>query len=292
MKIASQSACSGSRDGNWHKGVHVVKADIKPKGALQMTPCRYGLSRQLFRGPMRPTDGRFAAFLGGCHTFGRFIDHPYPDLIETAIGEVCVNLGCPAAGPDVFLQDPAVQALCHDAAITVVQVPGAVNLSNLFYRVHPRRNDRFIAPSATLIALYPEVDFTEFAFTGHLIARLQAVCPARFSHVRAHLQAVWIERMGQLIRRIDGLTVLLWFAARAPEEATDTLQDPALVNRRMLETLRPAVADIVEVVCPTGDVAGMRFAPLDAGSARASLGVQAHMAAAKALRAPVMHGLG
>lgn len=272
-----------------------MKTDIRSRGALRLTPCSYGLSKVQFRGPRRPTDGRFVAFLGGSETFAKYIPQPYPELVEAAIGEVCVNLGCQSAGPDVFLQDSAVQSLCHDAVMTVIQVPGAVNISNGFYRVHPRRNDRFVAPSEKLVALYPEIDFAEIAFTGHLIERLRSVCDARFAHVRAYLQDIWIKRMTQLIEQAGSTVVLLWFASRAPsgdvERAGDAAQDPALVNRAMLEALRPNVADIIEVVGEHGITDGMSFAPLDALSAREMLGEAAHVAAAKALRTPLLHGL-
>ena len=146
-----------------------MKTDMIPGSVLRLTPCSHGLSKLQFRGPRRPTDGRYVAFLGGSETFGKYIPKPFPDHVETAIGEVCVNLGCQSAGPDAFLHDTAIQSLCYDAAATVIQLPGATGLSNAFYKVHPRRNDRFIAPTDELMALYPEIDFAEISFTGPML---------------------------------------------------------------------------------------------------------------------------
>lgn len=270
-----------------------MKTDIKVRGALRLTPCNYGISKLAFRGPMRPTEGRFTAFLGGSETFAKYIEKPFPELIETAIGEVCVNLGFQSAGPDVFLNDTAIQSLCHDADVAVIQILGAANLSNSFYKVHPRRNDRFIAPTEKLVALYPDVDFTEFAFTGHLIERLQAVDADRFAVVREHLQMTWVRRMKALIGKSGGPVLLLWFASYAPRnEARIGSDEPAFVTRDMLEVLRPFVADIVEVIGEHGQTEGMNFAPLEALTAKGALGVEAHVAAAKALRAPLLFGLG
>ena len=42
-------------------------------GALDYFPCRYGRSRVLFRGPRRPLDVPYVAFLGGTETYGRFL---------------------------------------------------------------------------------------------------------------------------------------------------------------------------------------------------------------------------
>lgn len=270
-----------------------MKTFTKPAGAIRLEPCRYGTSRVSFRGPRRRTDGRFIACLGASDTFAKYVPKPYPQLIETAVGEVCVNLGCQAAGPDVFLRDTAIQSLCHDAMAVVIEVMGAANLSNGFYRVHPRRNDRFIAPTQKLRALYPEVDFAEVAFTGHLIQMLQAVDAERFEVVREHLQETWIERMQTLVAQTTGPVLLLWFAAVQPDEVHhDTTQGPLFVTRPMLEALRPYVDDVIEVVSPSNDADGMMFPPLEALAVKDCMGVAAHRAAAEALRVPVLHCAG
>lgn len=272
-----------------------MKTEMISRGALRLTPCTYGLSKLPFRGPCRPTDSRYVAFLGGSETFGKYIPKPFPDLIEAAIGEVCVNLGCQSAGPDVFLQDPAVQSICHGAAMTVIQIPGATNLCNAFYRVHPRRNDRFIAPTDKLSALYPEIDFSEISFTGHLIARLRAVDRERFKLVRHQIETTWVRRMKSLIGQVGGPVLLLWLASRVPQDQSEGVLPsghPSFVTRRMIEALRPYVTDIVEVVAQHGDTEGMSFAPLDTLAAQDMMGIAAHQAAASALRAPLIHGLG
>lgn len=262
-----------------------MKTDIKPQGALRLEPCRYGLSKLAFRGPARPTDDRFVAVLGGADTFGKYIAKPFPDLIETAIGEVCVNLGCASAGPDVFLQDTAVQSLCHDAAAMVLQVLSVTNQTNAFYKVHPRRNDRFIGPTDKLTALFPEVDFAEIAFTGHLIARLCDVDRERFEVVLTHLRNTWVRRMTTLASMANGPVILLWLASQ-----TDDAQ-PCFVNRMMVDAILPHMAECVVVRAQTGDTAGMSVAPLDELNARAAFGPAVHEVIAKSLRAPLLNWL-
>ena len=272
-----------------------MKTETILGGGVRLEPCSYGLSKLSFRGPRRPTDGRYIAFLGGSETFGKYIPKPFPDLIETAIGEVCVNLGNQSAGPDVFLHDTAIQSLCHDAAATVIQIPPATNLSNPFYKVHPRRNDRFIAPKERLVVLYPELDFAEVAFTGHLISRLRAIDDRRFTVVRNQLCKTWVHRMKALVAKCTGPTFLLWFAARKPQDTSVGIHPsnhPAFVTRAMVEALRPYVSDIIEVVAKRGETCGMVFPPLEALAAQDMLGIDAHKAAAKALRAPLLYGLG
>lgn len=264
-----------------------MKSDVRHDNTAKIEPCYYGLSRIACRGPLRPTDGHYIACLGGTDTFGRFIPQPWPDLLEAELGEVCVNLGCPEAGADAFLHDSAIQALCHDAAATIIQVTGAANLSNQYYKVHPRRNDRFIRPTDALIQLYPEVDFTEISFTGHLLARLRTVDEERFAQVLDVLKSTWLCRFEAQIDAARGPVYLLWMSDRAPDDPSRnghvSPSDPAFIHRPLLEALRPRVTDIIEVVRTPDGTDGMAFRPLDQIMAQHTLGPAVHMQAAQAL---------
>ncbi len=252
-------------------------------------PCRYGASRLVFRGPRRQLDGEYVAFLGGTETYGKFIDTPFPALTEETLGLPCVNFGCVNAGVDSFVQDPALLAAAGRARATVVQIMGAQNMSNPLYRVHPRRNDRFLAASEVLKAVYREVDFTEFHFTRHLLAELEAICPERFEMVREQLQSAWLARMTLLLKRISGPVLLLWFADRAPSDDPAETAEPLYIKAGMLAALRPRVAGIVEVrTAGCGRACGGPGAgpdPLNAAAARVLPGPDAHGAAATALSA-------
>lgn len=125
-------------------------------------PVRYGSSRLLFRGPRRPLDGRQIAFVGGSETYGRCVAEPFPRLVEAALGAPCVNFGQVNGSIDVAVNDPLLMQACREAVVSVVEVTGALNMSNRFYQVHPRRNDRLTRVSTVLQALFPDVDFSEF----------------------------------------------------------------------------------------------------------------------------------
>ncbi len=177
---------------------------------------------------------------------------PYPLLLEEALGEVCVNLGQHNGSVEAGLHDTLVPNACADAALTVVSAMGAANLSNRLYSVHPRRNDRFLRPSPGLQAMYPGVEFAELHFTRHLLMTLREVAPERFEAVRQELRLAWLARMRTFLDRIGPRTVLLWFAAHLPpaEAPPDAGEgplgsDPLFVTRRMLDSLRPLVREIV-----------------------------------------------
>ena len=259
--------------------------------AIDYMPCRYGRSKLQFRGPRRKMQGRYIVVLGGTETYGRFVPEPYPALLEQRIGMETANLGLVNAGIDVFINEPIVHDLCAGAVATVIQVLGAANMSNRFYAVHPRRNDRFLRASSMLRAIYPDLDFADFNFTRHLLAVLAERSESAFAMVRQELREAWLARMRILLTRIPGPKVLLWLSDHPPrgegDEPRPYGRDPLFVDAEMLGLLRAHVADIVVVsVGPDAMADGRRgliYPDLDEPVAQEMLGTIAHMRAAEAL---------
>ncbi len=261
---------------------------------LDYLPCRYPGSKLRFRGPPRKLDGDYAAFLGGTETYGKFIAQPFSALVEVRTGIKCVNFGWPNAGVDVFLNDVGILMGTAKAQVTVLQVPCLTNMTNRFYSVHPRRNDRFLEASSTLRAIYGEVDFTEFHFVRHMLQRLQQVSETRFDTVIKEIQTAWVSRMQLLIQKVDSPVILLWMSARRPEDDTSQTgveYDPICVNREMIEKLRPMADQLVEVTASdwakSEGTKGMLFTEMEAPAAQEVLGPTVHYQAADAL-APVI----
>lgn len=279
-----------------------MKHDALVEPGVSYAPCRYGTSRLLFRGPRRPLDGRHIAFVGSTETFGRFLARPYPALVEELLGVTCVNFGQVNASVDAFAQDPTVPGACQDAVLTVLEVAGAHNMSNRFYTVHPRRNDRFVRAASVLRAIYPEVDFADFCFTRHMLTELHALSPERFAIVREELQMAWLARMRMFLEMVGPRTLLLWFSAHLPsdlpwEERPDPLtREPLFVTRRMLDSLRPLVRGVAMVQPSTraqaGRGEGLTHAPAQATAAAGLLGAAAHREAARALAGAIRADLG
>lgn len=264
--------------------------DVLGPGALDYLPCRYGASRLLFRGPKRNLKEPYHAFIGGTETYGKFIERPFPALVEEALGVPCVNFGQPNAGVDAFSHDPFVLDATAQADVTVVQVLGAQNMTNRFYAVHPRRNDRFVSTSALLRTIYKEVDFADFHYTKHMLSRLLMTCPIRFAVVRQELQDAWLARMCLILSRIRGKSILLWFAAHPCAQAMEEDElgpDPVFITQEMIDEVRRQATDWVEVVASPEAMEqgthGMVFAPMEKMIAAETLGPMAHMAAAEKL---------
>lgn len=222
---------------------------------VDYAPCRYGDSRLLFRGPFRVPAGGYCVALGGTETFGRSVVEPWPALLEHSLGRMVINLGLPNAGPDVYLRDPSTAAIAINATTAFLQLPGALNLSNRFYSVHPRRNDRVLRIMPDLKALYPGLDFIEFNFTNHLVSRLHDVDPQCFRDLREELRRVWTARMGELLARLPAQVVLVWLGEmQIPGEGVlGSVLTPALVDRAMVSAIR-GDRPLVEIVVGPADL--------------------------------------
>jgi hypothetical protein len=253
-------------------------------GALDYYPCRYGASRLLFRGPRRSLDRPFIAFLGGTETYGKYVSDPFPDLVEDEFGFGAVNLALVNAGVDAYLNDPDVLDVARKAQAVVVQILGAQNLSNRYYTVHPRRNDRFLGATPALKALFREVDFTEFNFTRHMVQGLISVSPPRFDHVVEELREAWVTRMIELLSHLPAeRTLLLWVGhKRPPAQAARTVlgHDPLFVTAEMIARLKGRAAAYAEALV-TGaakfeGLSGMVFAQMEAPAAAVLPGPLAH----------------
>ncbi len=270
-----------------------MKQELIERERLSYAPCRYGSSRMLFRGPRKRLDKPYIAFLGGTETYGKFIEKPFPALVERAMRQTCVNFGSVNGGIDAFVNDGTVMDICHNADVTVVQIMGANLLSNRFYSVHPRRNDRFLRASTVLEAIYQEVDFSEFSFTRHMLQSLFHQSTDRFETVVGELREAWLARMRLLLNQIGGNVILFWFSDSDPSNNHWASQeghlqmDPLFITRDMIDQLRPMVKDVV-IAKPSAEARirgthGMIYPRSQERAAREMMGVDCHKEAATAL---------
>lgn len=259
-------------------------------GAPDYFPCRYGTSRSVFRGPERDLSRPYIAMLGGSATFGKYVATPFPQLVEAVLGQPVANLGGLNVGPDFYLSDPAALDVAAQARGVVVQVTGAEAMSNPFYSVHSRRNDRVLTTSPALRALFPDVDFTDVHFARHLLLVLQRADPNRFQSVIAGLKANWLARMRELLSHLPMLRALLWLADTPPPDRAvdvDPAFGPLFVDAGMLKALSTDITTLVEAV-PSADAkaegpAGMLYPQTEAIQARSLPGSAVHDEVAAAL---------
>ncbi len=270
-----------------------MKYDRITHGSLDYCLYRYGRSKTLFRGPRPDFERPYCMFLGSTETFGKFVPLPFTRLLQHKLNMPCANFGALNGGVEMYLKDPSVLLASASVRVTVIAVSGAHNLSNRFYSVHPRHNDRFIKPSKILTTLFRDFDFGDIHYTRHLLATLSEADNIRFGIVIEELKAAWTARMKSLLSKIEGRIVLLWMADQPPTDAKaeysagDIRHDPVFIDQSMIDDLSPLVTKVVECV-PSADaretgVEGMIFAPAEAAAAAEMPGVAFHAEVADAL---------
>ena len=245
--------------------------------------CRYDDSRLLFRGPRRRLDGTHVVAVGSTATYGRFVHDPWPAVLESRIGRPVANFGYPNAGIDLVNRSRALQEACAGAAACVVEVMGAANMSNRFYSVHPRHNDRFLMPSHELGRLYPEVDFTEFSFVRHMLGALENLSPERFRLVLAEIRDAWAARMRIFMAGLRGPAVLLRISGGI--ESVPASGGPSDLPVAMIHALADEMdaAIVTAVETPGMPRDQLSYGPAEAVAASTQPAPAVHIAAADAI---------
>ncbi|MEO0917831.1 MAG: DUF6473 family protein, partial [Pseudomonadota bacterium] len=201
-----------------------------------------------------------------------------------------VNLGVAHAGLSLFSDEVALLDIAAKSRVTVLQVLGAQNMSNRLYSVHSRRNDRFLGVSSALRDIFPDVDFADINFTGHLISTLRDASEAAFGVLVDELKWSWVQRMRRILSLINGDVILLWISDRNPGEPDTNLDmmEPHFVDDAMISELQRDFTDIVKVVLDDAKtLEGKSFPPQEAEAARCLPGPAAHLRISEAL-APVV----
>ncbi|MEM1272712.1 MAG: DUF6473 family protein [Pseudomonadota bacterium] len=264
--------------------------ESKSQSPLDYKSISYPGSMAEFRGPEVDLAQRQIVCIGGTETFGRFIAHPFSQVLAAGIGRPVANLGAMNAGLELILNDAAINTALETADHVVLQVTGAHLMTNRFYRVHPRRNDRFLRASSALSTVYRATDFTEFHFVRHMLSVLAEESADRFAIVVRELQDAWVARMRSFINRIDAPVHLLWMALHPPSEARPDLEqgtDPLFVTKSMLAEI-VETADTLTICDATDDERaqpsyGMQFSPREIAAAKVLPGPSQHDRAASML---------
>ena len=230
-------------------GTDVAEITKETSQVLDYQYCSYDGCRLSFRGPTTSLSAPYIAVLGGAEVFGRFVNDPFPNLLQEWTGRPVANFGVAQAGLSLFSEEPWLMDAASRADVTVLQVLGAQNMSNRLYSVHARRNDRFLAVSPELREMFPTVDFAEINFTGHLIEELSKDVIS-FQKLVDELKWAWLQRMRRMVSIIQGDVILLWISDRRPDEGglSRHASEPLFVDRLMLDEMSNQVAGIVEVV--------------------------------------------
>lgn len=218
----------------------------------------FGRMEQSFRGPAPDLSKPYVACLGSAHTFGRYVAHPFPSILQEELGMTVANWGAGGGGPGFFLRDSGLLEAASNAEVCVIQVMSARSLSNRLFQVKPKRNSHVKAVSEAMQDLFPHVDFDTFTFAHNMLNQLADVDEEKFREVEAEMKAAWVARMRLLLDSIYTRKILFWFSEREPDEAARQREDKAMlkypqhVDRQMIDAVSPHVDLVVKAVSGVG----------------------------------------
>lgn len=208
--------------------------------------CQYGNSKNLFRGPKKSCKHSYGVCLGGADTFGGKVPNPFSAMLEREMGMPILNLGAQHSGARFYTEVDAIQEIIENAQVVFVEALSVVNQSNPFYRVHPRRNDRFVTALDPLYDLFPEADFVECHFTKHLITKLITIDAARADIVFRTLQDEWVRNLTIMRARWRAKTVVHWY--KKPQASHPEFEFPVADLIRFYPELYNAVSQAQDKV--------------------------------------------
>lgn len=200
----------------------------------------------LVRGPVPDLEAPFFACIGSAHTFGRFCERPYATLLEQRLELPVLNLGIGGTGP-AFFRKPEHLAILRRARFVVCQVQSGRSASNSRFLTDGGYQGRLLQSGETC-TLSVLLDRWLRGEPRHVVERLLAETRSNYvAHYRALLEA------------IGRPTVLFWFSSRSPDYTpgfTNLLElqseYPHLVDRAMVEAIRPRATRYVECVSRRG----------------------------------------
>jgi hypothetical protein len=193
--------------------------------------------------------GGYIAFAGAAQTFGRYCERPFPTIVGDELGVPVLNLGVGGAGPAHFL-DPRLLDLLNGSRFAVLQVMSARGEGNSRMTTTGNRFVRVEGGGAPVSA--------ERAW-GPIVA---SEPPAVIHRLIAETRQSWVESYSALLQALSVPVVLLYVSKRTPDYREQVNpgrrlravwgQFPHLVNRAMIDALRPQVVSYVECVSRRG----------------------------------------
>lgn len=215
--------------------------------------------------PSSLAKGSYFAAVGAAQTFGCFVTNPWPALLAQQLGLPALNLGIAGAGPACFRSEP-IRALLTNARFVVFQVLSGRSADNSRFAGGGRERVR-LADGRELgadAAWREELQRDLAGLTNPVWRGLKNRVAAWFG--RAHVRQLvhetrtdWHRQFAALLGETAPPKLLLWWSRRVPDYraryhslASLFGEFPQLVDRAMVDALRPLVNVYVECVTQRG----------------------------------------
>ena len=207
-----------------------------------------GIPNKRFRGPAIDPAAPFIACVGAAQTFGRFTDRPFSQILGERLHTQVLNLGVGGAGPRLFLKKEFLDWI-NRARLVIVQVLSGRSESNSFFD----NNEAGMLHGIRL------ADNAKMRFDRFLEDLIRAGNLADVRRALAETRQNYVANMVELLSSIHRPKILLWLSTRGPdyEEKLSSAWGalgafPHLVNRSMIDQLKPHADRYVEIVSQSG----------------------------------------
>ena len=206
------------------------------------------------RGPLisRQSQKKYGVCLGAASTFGRFVNQPYPRLLQTHLKLPVINLGYGGAQPSLYLEDKGLLEIVNNAEFAVIEVMSARGYPNSIF---DNRDHHSAFLKRRDISDEP-FDFSDNVYRNWLRRNSDNGRP---KEVLFETRQAYMTAFSNLLSAIRPPKILFWFSQRRPAYSLDlrTLRGfmgkfPHFVDETMVNDLRKQCDTYVEVVSTKG----------------------------------------
>ncbi len=163
------------------------------------------------------------AYIGAAQTFGRFVEHPFPKLLQQPIGAKAINLGFAGVGPKFFLEHQYLIELANSTDAVIIQIMSGRSTQNSKIRYI----DGHWKGSSTMIdaqkneKVYAE-DAWERIVSSSSLDEIDFLINQTMSN--------YIDEYVELLTSIKKPKILLWFSTDSPDRSLNIKQTPLSFN--------------------------------------------------------------
>ena len=206
------------------------------------------LPGETLRGPIAALGYDAAVCIGAAQTFGRFVERPFPAILQQELDAPFINCGLGGVGPRFWLRPDLVTVL-NKTRLVVVQVMSGRSASNHLFD-NATRGDL----EGTLIESGERMRFEEF-----LTRLINTADRAEIQRVVQRTREDYARSMRQLGAALNVPTVLLWLSRRPPrytpkwDSASGVMNTfPQLIDDAVVDDIRGSFDDYVECISDEG----------------------------------------
>lgn len=165
------------------------------------------------RGPLPDFNGKYISYIGAAQTFGRFCDHPFPDLISKHFNVGGLNLSFGGGGPEEKIFYKSIEDI-NKSKCCVFQVMSGRSCSNGLLTIKKGLNSRLSLNDEEIAA----PDF------WHMILQLEDI--RLIEKILESSISTYLYNCQLLLSLIECPKILLFYSQEKPKDNIDTTIKP------------------------------------------------------------------